>query len=107
MSSPDDRTPQDQDEEVDALLAERDLAGTAPADPSIDDALEADRAATETPGGAPAGGEHLDSTRELGADDLAAADQGNRDEDEMTAEDALTDPPATSPDVSGTGDVRG
>ena len=50
---------------------------------SIDDALETDRLAAEGADARQADGYGLDAERERGADDLVAAEQGNRDEDRM------------------------
>lgn len=51
---------------------------------SIDDALETDRVASEGADSRNADG--FDGDVERGADDATAAEQGNRDEDRMTAE---------------------
>lgn len=54
---------------------------------SIDDALEAARPGDpERPVPAEAEGVGLDRTVERGQEDLAAAEQGNRDQDEMRSE---------------------
>ncbi|EYT49037.1 hypothetical protein [Brachybacterium muris] len=54
---------------------------------SIDDALEAARPGDpERPAPAEAEGVGLDRTVERGQEDLAAAEQGNRDQDEMRSE---------------------
>lgn len=54
---------------------------------SIDDALETDRVVAEGPDSRNADGFGVDEDISLGGDSTAAADQGNRDQDEMTAED--------------------
>lgn len=54
---------------------------------SIDDALEAARPGDpDRPAPAEAEGVQLDQTVERGQEDLAAAEQGNRDQDEMLSE---------------------
>lgn len=53
---------------------------------SIDDALEADRVVAEGPDSRNADGFGFDEDVARGGDDSAAAEQGNRDEDEMEAD---------------------
>lgn len=53
---------------------------------SIDDALETDRVATEGTDSRNTDGFRFDETRERGLEDVAAADQGNRDEDRMVGD---------------------
>lgn len=53
---------------------------------SIDDALETDRVAAEGADSRNADGFRFDETRERGLEDVAAADQGNRDEDRMVGD---------------------
>lgn len=80
-----------EDPELDSLVAtsEDEYARGADEEPgevSIDDALETDRVAAEGPDSRNADGYGFDGDRDRGADDSAAAEQGNRDEDRMEAE---------------------
>lgn len=59
-----------------------------PGEVSIDDALETDRVAAEGPDSRNADGYGFDTDRDLGGDDVTAAEQGNREEDRMEAETA-------------------
>ncbi len=80
-----------QDPELDSIVAtsEDEYARGADEEPgevSIDDALETDRVAAEGPDSRNADGYGFEGDVERGADDAAAAEQGNRDEDRMEAE---------------------
>lgn len=86
--------PQDpaEDPELDQLAAtsedEYDRgADEDPGEVSIDDALETDRVAAEGPDSRNADGYGFDEDRDRGGDDVTAAEQGNRDQDRMEAED--------------------
>lgn len=68
-------------------LEDPDLAvDEQPDEVSIDDALETDRVVAEGPGSRNADGFGFDGDVARGGDESAAAEQGNRDEDEMETE---------------------
>lgn len=83
---------------------------------SIDDALESDRVRDELPESRNVDGYGFDQVRDRGLDESAAADQGNRDKDEMitdgdpdleAAQLAGSDPVGTDPDFTGATDDEG
>jgi len=80
-----------EDPELDRIVAtsEDEYARGAEGEPgevSIDDALETDRVVAEGPESRNADGYGFDGDLARGGDDATAAEQGNRDEDRMAAE---------------------
>lgn len=65
--------------------------GTAAPEESIDDALEADRARAEGPGSDEWEGVRAGRDAARGPDDLTAAEQGNRVQDDFTTEEERED----------------
>lgn len=102
---------QDQDQELaEAVETSEDEyarpADDGPGEQSIDDALETDRVAAEGADSRNTDGFRFDATRDRGLEDVAAADQGNRDEDRMVGEgddvDELDELAGTGADAAGT-----
>ncbi|MDN5599747.1 MAG: hypothetical protein L0J84_14700 [Brachybacterium sp.] len=62
-------------------------ADEEPGEVSIDDALETDRVVAEGPDSRNADGYGFDADVDRGGDDVTAAEQGNREQDRMEAED--------------------
>ena len=89
MTQPQDDPVEDPELERMAATSEDEYARGADEDPgevSIDDALETDRVVAEGPDSRNADGYGFDADRDRGGDDATAAEQGNREQDRMEAE---------------------